>query len=40
MAIVKEYVDNKMGLLELRTCEGGRGSIILFSVEQVWVSDR
>ena len=40
MAVVKEYVDCKMGLLELRTSEGGRGSIVLFSVEQVWVADR
>ena len=40
VAIIKEYVDSKLGLLELRTSEGGRGSTVLFSVDEVWVPDR
>jgi hypothetical protein len=40
VAIVKEYVDSKTGIMELRTSEGGRGAVILFSAEQVWIPDR
>jgi hypothetical protein len=40
VAIVKEYIDSKSGIMELRTSEGGRGAVILFSAEQVWIPDR
>ena len=40
VAIIKEYVDTKLGLLELRTSEGGRGSTVLFSADEVWLADR
>ena len=35
-----EYIDDKNGLLELRTSEGGHGSLILFNESQVWISNR
>ena len=40
VAIIKEYVDSKSGIMELRTSEGGRGAVVLFSAEQVWIPDR
>ena len=40
MAFIKEYIDDKNGLLELRTTEGGHGSLILFNESQVWISNR
>merc|ERR1719318_208131 len=40
VAIIKEYIDSKSGIMELRTSEGGRGAVILFSAEQVWIPDR
>ena len=40
VAIIKEYIDDKNGLMELRTTEGGHGSVILFNENQVWVTDR
>ena len=40
VAIIKEYIDSRNGVMELRTTEGGRGAVILFSSEQVWIPDR
>ena len=40
VAIVKEFIDSKTGILELKTSEGGSGAVILFSAEQIWVPDR
>merc|ERR1719318_2109627 len=40
VAVVKEYIDSKSGIMELRTPEGGRGAVILFNANQVWMSDR
>ena len=40
VAIIKEYIDSKTGILELRTTEGGPGDIILFNENQVWLADR
>ena len=40
VAVVKEYIDSKNGIMELRTSEGGRSAVILFSAGQVWVPDR
>ena len=40
VAIVKEYIDENNGLMELRTTEGGHGSVILFNENQVWIADR
>merc|ERR1719318_2475573 len=40
VAIIKEYIDSKSGIMELRTSEGGRGAVILFSAEQVWIPNR
>ena len=40
VAVVKEYIDSKNGLMELKSTEGGNGAVILFSAGQVWVPDR
>jgi len=40
VAVVKEYIDNKSGIMELKMSEGGSGAVIVFSAEQVWVADR
>ena len=40
VAIVKEYIDSKTGIMELKTSEGGRGAVILFSAQEVWIPDR
>ena len=40
VAVVKEYIDSKNGIMELKTSEGGNGAVILFSAGQVWVPDR
>ena len=40
VAVIKEYIDSKNGIMELRTSEGGTGGVILFNAEQVWIPDR
>ena len=40
VGIIKEYVDDNMGIMELRISEGGRGAVILFSAEEMWIPDR
>ena len=40
VALIKEYIDDTKGLLELRVSEGGRGAVILFNSNQVWIPDR
>ena len=40
VAVVKEYIDLKNGIMELKTSEGGRGAVVLFSAGQMWVPNR
>ena len=40
VAVVKEYINSNNGIMELKTSEGGRGGVVLFNAEQVWVPDR
>ena len=40
VAVVKEYINSNNGIMELKTSEGGRGGVVLFNAEQVWIPDR